>query len=68
MITASHFLASRHTISAKGIEKATNGGISARTVRKARQGREAALNRVQLYLDEKGEPKFKEDTTEPLST
>lgn len=70
MITAFQFLASRHNCSAKMIQKATAGKITARTVRKARQGMPAALGRVQEYLDGNGEPTFPQDkeiAAEPLS-
>lgn len=49
MATGSQFLSSRVLLSAKTIEKKTGGKLTARTIRKARQGMPAALQRVEEF-------------------
>lgn len=50
-VTAHSFLASRYHMSAKAIEKATGGKLTARTIRKARQGLQAAIGRISEYIE-----------------
>lgn len=49
MATGIQFLTSRALLSAKTIQKKTGGTLTARTIRKARQGMPAANQRVDDY-------------------
>lgn len=50
-ITAEQYIGGNRP--ASDVSKNSNGKITVRTVRKARQGMPAALGRIQAYLDEK---------------
>lgn len=56
MSTSSKFLSSRYHMSAQAISKSTQGVLTARTIRKARQGMSAANQRIVDYLESNEAP------------
>lgn len=62
MSTSSKFLSSRYHMSAKAISKSTQGELTARTIRKARQGLAAANQRIVDYLENRNKEGLMEPT------